>query len=165
MVSFHHNEFYFFGIWIYQFPGLAGIGASPESVGLRVHHFGIERVEDEKANYAAKVKHPPRLSAVVGDVSSGHVAGHKNCVWIMGADGRIEHRSAAPRAQNLEISGADAECKPCEGEDQNQMLPHFCHLILSFTFDIFASPLSGKVHKLSTAKWQSRSKTCDDEEC
>ena len=28
-----------------------------------------------------------------------------------------------------------------------------CHLILSFTFYIFASPLSGKPTKLSTAKW------------
>jgi len=31
-------------------------------------------------------------------------------------------------------------------------------LILSFTFDIFASPLSGKVPKMSTAKWKSRFK-------
>src|SRR5438874_7839604 len=37
------------------------------------------------------------------------------------------------------------------------MLPHFCHLILSFAFDIFASSLSGKVRKLSTAKCQLRS--------
>src|SRR3989442_12721022 len=49
MVRSHHDRFDLRGIWIYEVPGVPRVGASPQSGGLRVHHFWIERVEDEKA--------------------------------------------------------------------------------------------------------------------
>src|SRR5437899_5592725 len=91
------------------------------------------------------------------NVGPGHVAGHQDRIRIVGADGGIEHCSPTAGAYNFEITRANAKRRSCEGKEQNQMMPHLCHLILSFTFDIFASPLSGKVQKLSTVKWRLRS--------
>jgi hypothetical protein len=84
----------------------------------------------------------------------------------MGADRGIEHGAPASWTYNFEIPRADGEGRARKEEKgENQAPPEFCHLILSFTFDIFASPLSGKVPKLSTAKWKSWFKTCKEEAC
>jgi hypothetical protein len=119
---------------------------------LRVHDFCIERIENKKSNYAAQVEHPPRLAAIVRNVGSGHIAGDENGIRIVRADGGIEHRSPTPRTQNFEIPRANRERGIYKKQGENQLTPDVCHLILSFTFYIFASPLSGKVPKMSTAK-------------
>jgi hypothetical protein len=71
----------------------------------------------------------------------------------VGADGWIKHRATAPGANYLEIAGADSESCAYEKQEEEKMTGDVSHLILSFTFDIFALPLSGKAPELSTANW------------
>src|ERR1700730_3591187 len=156
MVRSHHDRLNRGRFGINQFPGFARIGASPQPSRLRVHNFWVERVENEKPDYPAQIEHAPGLSSVVCNVCAGHVAGDQNSIWIVRADGGIEHRSPAPGTYNLKIPGANAECRSYEQKGENHPTPDAYHLILSFTFDIFASPLSGKVPKMSTAKWRDR---------
>ena len=70
---------------------------------------------------------------------------------IVRADGWIEHRPAASGADHLEIAWAYRKSRTYEKQEEKQVTGDVSHLILSFTFDIFASPLSGKAQKLSTA--------------
>jgi len=69
----------------------------------------------------------------------------------MRADGWIEHRPATSGADYLEIAGADGKSCAYEKQEEDKMTGDVSHLILSFTFDIFALPLSGKAPELSTA--------------
>jgi hypothetical protein len=68
----------------------------------------------------------------------------------MGADGRVEHRPATPGAENFKITGPNRERDSRQEKAEDQLSADVSHLILSFTFDIFSSPLSGKRLKLST---------------
>src|SRR6266536_4126357 len=156
VIRSHDNGLDIGGLRIYQFPGFAGISTSPQPGGLRVHDFCIEGVKNKKSNHAAQVEHPPRLASIVRNIGSGHVTGDENGIRINRADGGIEHRSPTSRTQNFEIPRANRERGRDKKQGENHLTPDVCHLMLSFTFDIFASPLSGKVPKMSTAKWKLR---------
>src|SRR5262249_1147108 len=95
MVRPHHDGLNLGRLWINQVPGLAGIGAPPESSCLRVHDLGIEGIKYEEPHHTAQVEHSPRLATVMGNVRSCHVAGDQHRIWIMWADGWIEHRATA----------------------------------------------------------------------
>jgi hypothetical protein len=85
------------------------------------------------------------------DIGTGHVAGNQNGVRIVRADGWIEHGPAASGADYLEIAWTYCESSTYEKQEEKKVTGDVSHLILSFTFDIFASPLSGKAPKMSTA--------------
>jgi hypothetical protein len=67
----------------------------------------------------------------------------------MWADGWIEHRPTAAGADYLEISWACSKGSAYKYQEEKQVTGDVYHLMLSFTFFNFASPLSGKVQELS----------------
>src|SRR5256885_9945635 len=51
-------------------PRFAAVLAAPQSIGLRVNHVPIQRIEDEEFHDAPQIEHTPRLAAIVSYVST-----------------------------------------------------------------------------------------------
>jgi hypothetical protein len=91
------------------------------------------------------------VTAVGSYIRAGHIAGNQNGVGFVRAYGWIEHCPAASGANYLEIAWACGKSCAYEKQKEKKLTGDVSHLILSFTFDIFALPLSGKAPELSTA--------------
>src|SRR5436305_595256 len=152
VVRSHHNRLDCCWFGIDKFPALTRVGTAPQSDTLCVNYFGIERIEHKEPGHAPQIEHPPRLPTVMTDIRAGHVTGHKNCIAIVRTDGGIEHGPAAAGTQNLKIPRPESKGCPRQQGEKNHLLADFCHSILSFTFDIFGSPLSGKAPEMSIPK-------------
>jgi len=72
------------------------------------------------------------------DIRPGHVAGDKNGVRIVRADGRIKHGPAAAGANHGEIARAYGESSIYDEHEEKKVTDNVPHLKLSFTFYIFA---------------------------
>src|ERR1700677_3565432 len=84
-------------------PGLTPIGRSPKRLVAGVDDAIVSRVKGEDFDTAAQVDHSPGATVVIGDVSTGHIAmlsDHGRVAWT---DGRRNHRSPAPRADDLPL--------------------------------------------------------------
>ena len=84
------------------------------------------------------------------DIGAGHVAGNKDGVGIVRTYGWIKHRPASSGTDYREISWAYGKGGAYEKQEEKKMPGGVSHLMVSFTFVIFALPLSGKAPELST---------------
>ena len=116
MIRIHLHAFDRRWIRVNQIPGFAAIRAAPQSRCVRVHGLGIERIEDKEIHDAAQVEHAPRAPAIMSDVGTSHVAGDKDSVGIMRADGGIKHGPAASRSEDAKVP---RPLCPCAGQAEN----------------------------------------------
>src|SRR5262245_10046697 len=105
MVRVHANALHSRRLGIDQFPTFSVIRTAPQSRRLRITHVLVFRVKYKKFHHSAQVEHPPRLAAVVADVSPRHVATYKNGIDVMRANRGMEHSPSSARADYFESAG------------------------------------------------------------
>ncbi len=125
---------------IHEAPGIATVSAAPQAVGLRINHVTVLRVEHKKPDYPAQTKHPPGLAAVMTNIGPGHVTTKQHGIRIVGTDGRMEHRAASARTDDLEIAGTVRTTTDRNQENQCKSKQKQHHPLLSFAFFIVPSP-------------------------
>ena len=102
------------GFEMYQFPSLTTVLAAPQPRRLDIDDVFVGWIENEKLRHAPKIEHAPRLTTVMSNVGSGHVAGDQHGVRIMWADLGTKHGAATARPHDIKVTGALSEDRSCQ---------------------------------------------------
>src|ERR1019366_6468434 len=135
MVTGHGDESYVARGWIEQLPAQPAIDAAIEPGAVSVQGARSDGVERKDGGAAAEVEHAPVRPAIGGEVGAGHVAGDKDHLGIVRADGGQEHGATAagsddapPRGTGVGARGWAEEKQTEGGEAGEGMERGPCHV-------------------------------------